>query len=297
MTDGPRVALVTAVTPPPGIDRAFVRATDAPLVAALERRGARVSTPTWGDDVPWDRLDIAVVRTTWDYVDRRDEFLAWARSVESGTRLCNAADVIRWNTHKGYLLELEDRGAPIVPTAWIAAGDRVDLAGLLDARGWDTVVVKPAVDAGSRRLVRVDRDQLAAGQAHLDGLLDAGADVMVQPYQPSVEREGELSVVVFDGQVSHAVRKRPAAGDFRVQHAHGGMYVEEPLDEQTTRLAEWIVEATGHELLFARVDLLADELGAWQLAEFEATEPDLYLSTVPAAAERLADAIIQRTEA
>lgn len=297
MTDGPRVALVTAVTPPPGIDRAFVRATDAPLVAALERRGARVSTPTWGDDVPWDRLDIAVVRTTWDYVDRRDEFLTWARSVESGTRLCNAADVIRWNTHKGYLLELEDRGAPIVPTAWIAAGDRVELAGLLDARGWDTVVVKPAVDAGSRRLVRVDRDQLAAGQAHLDGLLDAGADVMVQPYQPSVEREGELSVVVFDGQVSHAVRKRPAAGDFRVQHAHGGRYVAEPLDEQTTRLAEWIVAATGHELLFARVDLLADELGAWQLAEFEATEPDLYLSTVPAAAERLADAIIQRTEA
>lgn len=296
MTDGPQVALVTAAAPPPGVDRAFMTGTDAPLVAALERRGVRVSTPTWRDDEPWERHDVVVVRTTWDYVDHRDEFVEWAQFVESQTRLCNPADVIRWNTHKGHLLELEDRGAPIVPTAWIAAGARVDLTQLLDARGWDEVVVKPAVDAGSRRLRRVDRDGTAEGQAHLDALLDGGADVMVQPYQPSVEREGELSVVVFDGRVSHAVRKRPTPGDFRVQHAYGGAYVPEPLDERTTRLAEWIVEATGHDLLIARVDLLADELGAWQLAEFEATEPDLYLSTVPAAAERLAEAIIRRTE-
>ncbi len=296
MTDGPRVALVTAATAPPGIDREFMTGTDAPLVAALERRGAQVSTPTWREDAHWEQWDVVVVRTTWDYVDHRDEFVAWAESVASRTRLCNPAEVIRWNTHKGYLLELEDRGAPIVPTAWIAAGDRVDLSGLLDARGWDEVVVKPAVDAGSRRLLRVGRDRLEDGQRHLDALSQGGADVMVQPYQPSVQREGELSVVVIDGRVSHAVRKRPAAGDFRVQHAYGGAYVSEPVDEQTIRLAEWVVGATGHDLLIARVDLLADELGAWQLAEFEATEPDLYLSTVPEAAERLAEAIVRRTE-
>jgi glutathione synthase/RimK-type ligase-like ATP-grasp enzyme len=284
------VALVTGAAGP-----SFMHEVDSRLVAALREREARVHTPRWNDaDVDWGTFDVAVVRTTWDYVDDREAFVAWAAATAERTALWNPADVLRWNTHKSYLLELEDRGAPVVPTAWLAQGDRLELAELLASRGWSRAVVKPAVAAGSDGLVRVDAAAVEAGQRHLDTLLAAG-DVLVQPYLPSVETRGELSVIVVDGEVSHAVRKLPSAGEFRIQEEFGGRYVEEPLDRDTAELAAWIVEAAGTELLLARVDLLEDEVGSLQLAELEATEPDLYLDAAPAAAARVADAILRRT--
>jgi glutathione synthase/RimK-type ligase-like ATP-grasp enzyme len=283
------VALVTGAVGP-----SFMHEVDTRLVAALRERGAAVHTPCWSDvEVAWDAFDLAVVRTTWDYVDDRDAFVAWAAATAERTALWNPADVLRWNTHKSYLLELEDRGAPVVPTAWLAQGDRIDLADLLASRGWSRAVVKPAVAAGSQGLARVDAAAAAAGQRHLDALLAVG-DAMVQAYLPSVETRGELSVVVVDGEVSHAVRKLPAAGEFRIQEEFGGRYVEEELDRDTTDLAAWIVETAGTELLLARVDLLEDEVGTLQLAELEATEPDLYLDAAPDAAARVADAILRR---
>jgi glutathione synthase/RimK-type ligase-like ATP-grasp enzyme len=283
------VALVTGAVGP-----SFMHEVDTRLVTTLRERGARVHTPRWNDaDVAWEAFDVTVVRTTWDYVEDREAFVAWAGATTERTALWNPADVLRWNTHKSYLLELEDRGAPVVPTAWLAQGDRLELTELLASRGWSRAVVKPAVAAGSEGLFRVDADTPDVGQRHLDTLLAAG-DVLVQPFLPSVETRGELSVIVVDGEVSHAVRKLPAAGEFRIQEEFGGRYVEEALDRDTAQLAVWIVEAAGTELLLARVDLLEDEVGALQLAELEATEPDLYLDAAPAAAARVADAILRR---
>ncbi len=293
-----RVALVTGT-----VDdelAAIVAATEAPLRAALQDRDVDVALPSWRDGaVDWSNFDLAVVRTTWDYTADRDAFVGWAVDVESVTPLANPAEVLRWNTHKGYLVELEDRGAPIVPTAWLAAGDRIELADLLVARGWDRAVLKPAVASGSDGLLRVgstgaDGDAPpSVAQHHLDVLLDAG-DVMIQPYLASVETRGELSVVVFAGEVSHAVRKTPVSGEFRIQEQFGGRYVQEPLVAEVRDLADWVVQVTGAELLYARVDLLEADDGALQVAELEVTEPDLYLGVVPAAAERFADAIVAR---
>jgi glutathione synthase/RimK-type ligase-like ATP-grasp enzyme len=283
------LALVTGTSGP-----SFMHDTDAHLVVALEQRGARVHAPRWNDpDIDWGSFDLAVVRTTWDYPEDRDGFVGWAAEVEEVTGLLNPADVLRWNTHKSYLLELEDRGAPVVPTAWLAQGDRVDLTELLASRGWARAVVKPAVGAGSVGLVRVDAHEREEGQRALDELLASG-DAMVQPYLPSVETAGELSVVVLDGEVSHAVRKLPRAGDFRIQEEFGGRAHAVPLDRETRQLAAWAVEAVGADLLYARVDLLEDEVGSHQLAELEATEPDLFLDAVPEATDRFADAILRR---
>jgi glutathione synthase/RimK-type ligase-like ATP-grasp enzyme len=290
------VALVTGTGGP-----SFVTEVDVPLTASLSVRGATVHHPVWHDQrVDWSAYDVAVVRTTWDYPARRDEFVDWAARAGEVTRLWNPADVLRWNTHKSYLLELEERGAPVVPTAWLGRGDRIVLAELLAARGWDRAVVKPAVAAGSDGLLRIaldaDGDPGPTAQAHLDQLLVAG-DVMVQPYLPSVEQRGELSVIVVDGAVTHAVRKVPPGGEFRVQEEFGGRYAVEPPNAEVASLARWIVDATGAELLVARVDLLEDDTGTLQLAELEATEPDLYLGVVPAAAEPLAAAILARVAA
>jgi glutathione synthase/RimK-type ligase-like ATP-grasp enzyme len=195
-----------------------------------EARGVPFERPLWSDPaVDWSAYDLAVVRTVWDYTAHRDAFVDWAARVADLTTIENSADVLRWNTHKGYLLELEERGAPVVPTAWLGQGDAVDLADLCAARGWDEVVVKPAVAAGSDGLVRAAGVAAAHRRAQdaVDALLAAG-DVMVQPFRRRIV-EGELSLVAVEGRVTHAVRKRPADGEFRVQGRFGGRYApEEP---------------------------------------------------------------------
>jgi glutathione synthase/RimK-type ligase-like ATP-grasp enzyme len=268
---------------------------DASLREALADRGVTVHLPLWNDvDVDWRDFDLAVVRTVWDYVDDRDGFVAWAQRTASEVELLNPADVLRWNTHKSYLLELEERGAPVVPTAWLARGDRVRVDELCAARDWGEVVVKPAVAAGSDGVARVATGASArdAGQAHLDGLLAAG-DVMVQPFRAAIA-DGELSLVTVEGRVTHAVRKRPAQGEYRVQGRFGGRYARETPTEDAVALAEWIVGATGTPLLFARVDLVAADDGTLELSELEATEPDLYLGLSEEGTTALADAIVRR---
>lgn len=264
------------------------------LAEALEQRGVEVARPCWDDPaVAWGGFDLAVVRTTWDYAGRREAFLTWAEHAGTETRLLNPPHVLRWNTHKSYLLELEERGAPVVPTAWLGRGDRVDVADVLQARGWRRAIAKPAIGVGGRGLVRLDAEQPESGADEVRALLEAG-DVLVQPYLARVEEHGELSIIVVDGEVSHAVRKRPSAGEYRVHQERGALYERVEIDGDTAALARWVVEATGLELLFARVDLLEDEVGAWQLIELEATEPDLYLPLADGAAETLADAILRR---
>lgn len=263
------------------------------LAPALEELGLDVEVVPWDADVDWHAARLVLVRSTWDYFTRRDEFLAWARAVEAGTTLLNPAEVLEWNTHKGYLAQLEERGAPIVPTAFVGAGDRVSLGQLAQARGWERLVVKPAVGAGSRGLSLVEPD--GPGQRALDDLLAEG-DALVQPFVPGVH-DGELSIVLFDGIISHAVRKVPAEGEIRVQVEFGGDYHEVDVPPEAGDLATWVVEATGHRLLYARVDLLPDEDGSWMLAELEVAEPSLYLGTVPAAAHRLAGVVAARLDA
>lgn len=282
---GPTIAVVTGGLAPDNAAEA-----DAPLVDALTRAGASVTRPSWRDDVDWARFDGAVVRSTWDYDDDRDTFVSWAARVAGVTALWNPADVLRWNTHKSYLMELEERGAPVVPTAWIGQGDRVTLPALQAARGWGTVVIKPAVANGGAGL-HVSDGETAASQRHLDGLLQVG-DVMVQPLLTRVT-EGEASVVWIDGEVTHVVRKTPAPGEQRVQSHLGGSY-ERTDEAEAAALGRWVVEAIGQELLFARVDLLRADDGAWQVGEVELTEPDLYLRFAPEAADRLAGALLAR---
>ena len=287
-----RIALVTARAGPPWKDD-----VDAPLVAALAARDVEVVQPAWDDpDAAWGSVDVAVVRTTWDYVARRDEFVNWAQRTGEVTAVWNPPEVLRWNTHKSYLLELEERGTPVVPTAWLGRGDEIDLGSLLASRGWAGGVVKPAIGAGGEGIVRVDGGDevgLRGAQEAMERLLAAG-DALVQPYLASVEIRGELSVVVIDGTPSHALRRTPAPGEYRVQGSFGGRVVREELDPELAALAAWIVEATGVELLHARVDLLEDELSTPQLSELELTEPDLFLTTAPEGAEALADAIVRR---
>ena len=276
-------------------DRDPEGAIDVALHEALTARGIPFERPVWNDPtVDWSTYDLAVVRTVWDYTIARDAFVAWAAHAGERTHVENAPDVLRWNTHKGYLMELEERGAPVVPTAWLGRGDAVDLAALCRTRGWDEVVVKPAVAAGSDGLVRAGGGEAGHRRAQdaLDALLDAG-DVMVQPFRSRIA-EGELSLVAVEGRVTHAVRKRPAEGEFRVQGRFGGRYAREEPSADAVALAEWILSTLGTPLLFARVDLVTADDGTLELGEVEATEPDLYLEQSEEGTRALVDAIVAR---
>jgi glutathione synthase/RimK-type ligase-like ATP-grasp enzyme len=281
-----RVALVTCA-PMNGLDP-----DDALTLAPLRERGIHAEPAVWDDPaVDWAAYDLAVVRSTWDYYPRRDEFLAWAGQVP---RLANPAAVLAWNTDKRYLRELAAAGVPTTPTTWIGPGE-----------AWTPpvggeVVVKPAVSGGGIDTGRYDladphERQLAA--KHARRLADDGRLVMVQPYLAAVDEHGETALLWLGGRYSHAIRKGAllTGPDVGVQ----GLYREEeiaarePSPEQIA-VAERVLAAVPFDpadLLYARVDLVPDGAGAPLLLEIELTEPSLFLATAPGAPERFADGV------
>jgi glutathione synthase/RimK-type ligase-like ATP-grasp enzyme len=281
----PRIAIATCAGYPE------LKGDDELLCAALRQRGCETTSVVWdADDVAWANLDLCLVRSTWDYHDKYEQFLEWTRRVEAATALHNPADLIAWNSDKRYLRELAEAGVPTVPTLWVERDAELDLEGALAERGWDEVVVKPVVDLGAKNLHRVRAD---AAQEALDTVMER-QEAMVQPFLPSLEIDGELSLIYVEGELSHAVRKHPAEGDFRVQSIWGGTMAPAAPEPQHVEVAEQALAQLDEPPLYSRVDLVTDLEGNPALIELELIEPNLYLSTNGPAADRLADAVVAR---
>jgi glutathione synthase/RimK-type ligase-like ATP-grasp enzyme len=255
-------------------------ATGEPGHEHLDRALAeRRITSRW---VPWDDPDavwsdsLVAVRATWDYEGRHEEFVSWAHSVP---RLLNGADVFAWNTDKAYLAELAEAGLDVVPTLVVDGEESLPAA----IAEFDSAVVKPRIGAGGRGVVLFDGT--GGGPPDLDESMLGQGPWVVQPLVESVRTEGELSVVVLDGEVVSAAQKRPASGEIRVHEQYGGRSVAVPVTAEAAALATEVVHAA-EELLeatldYARVDLMRLDDGTWVLGELEATEPGLYLDVVP----------------
>ncbi len=282
----PRVFCVTCrELPEPDPDEPLLR-------AAVEDAGADYGLVAWDDpDVDWSAADLVVPRSTWDYYERPEAFLAWARAVDAVTRLENPLAVIEANLHKGYLLALEAAGVPVVPTELVRRGDGRTLASILEARGWDEVVLKPAVGARSWSNLRVDARSRAAGEAHL-ARLGATHDVLVQPYLRSVEGFGERSLVWIDGALTHSIRKEPRFGDADESVSE----VAIPPPEGARALVDRVLGTIEDALLYARVDVVPDADGRLVTMELELVEPSLFLAQDRAALERFARALVRRAQ-
>jgi glutathione synthase/RimK-type ligase-like ATP-grasp enzyme len=279
----PRIAIATCS------GYAGLKEDDDLLREALGERGAEAVSLAWDEEGnDWGGFDLCLVRSTWDYHEKYEEFLAWTRRVEAATALRNPGDLIAWNSNKTYLRELAEGGIRTVPTAWVRRGADAELEAILIERGWDEAVVKPVVDLGAKNLQRVRRGE---GSIGLEDVLERH-DAMVQPFLPSLETEGELSLIYIDGRFSHAVRKRPAAGDFRVQSIWGGTAGPAQPDASYIELAELTLNQLDEPPLYARVDLVKDLDSNPCLIELELIEPNLYLTTDPNAAAHLADAVV-----
>jgi len=272
----------------------YLGAVDAGLAEALGDFGFMTALPSWDDpEVDWASFDLVVLRTPWDAVYTPDAFVAWTRRCSAACPVWNGPEVVAWNIHKRYLLELEAAGIPIVPTLLCESGSTVSLRSQMLRLGSRHLVVKPAIDAGGEHLLQVTERNTQAGEQHLGELLAAG-DVLIQPFLSSVLTAGELSVVGLNGAIRYAVRKRPAAGEVRIHPEYGGQVEEVLLTTELRDLASRALAVVRHDWLYARVDLLQADDGSWLVGEVELIEPDLYLRFVPGSAQQVAAAIVER---
>jgi glutathione synthase/RimK-type ligase-like ATP-grasp enzyme len=258
---------------------------DRPLVEALAARGLAAVAAVWDEPaVDWRGHELVVLRSTWDYAERRDAFLRWAAGLP---RVLNPFPVLEWNTDKaGYLADLARGEVPVVPTTILRPGDPFE-----PPRG--PYVVKPSISAGGRSSGRFEG---ADGRALVARLHAEGRTAVVQPFLPEAETRGEAGLVYLGGRFSHAVRRLvplPAGGATTAE-----LYLEETVEpadatEQERAVAEAALSIAPlrGELLYARVDLLHDAAGRALVNELELTEPSLYLAHGEGAAERLADSI------
>ena len=286
-----RIALVTYNELPQLAD------DDRLLIPDLARHGLDAVPAVWNDPaIDWSGFTAAVIRSTWDYYHDLPEFLHWiGRLEERGVRLFNPPAVLRWNSDKRYLRELEASGAAIVPTRWVEPGDTTTLEEVLAERGWEEVVVKPAVSASAWETWKTSRD-VAAGDAERFRRLVSRGTVMVQPFIAEVARDGEWSLLYLGGEFSHAVVKRAGAGDFRVQPRLGGtVEVRQPAADIRRQAAAVLESALADPALalYARVDGCVSG-GRFLLMELELLEPSLFLGLQPGAPQRFAEALAAR---
>lgn len=248
-----------------------------PLARAIEARGVGASIVAW-DEGPLHRdFDAAILRSTWNYVPVRDDFCAWVESAAMTTRFWNPPDIVRWNTDKTYLRDLEARGVPIVPTRFVSQ--------TLEEISWRDVVIKPRISAASFATRRFD---LSQSRSEAEAFLREHREraMMVQPYIDSVDAYGERSLVWIAGELTHAIRKVPRFSDGEERVGSALSICEDEFEVATKALAPM-----AERLLYARVDLVRDAENRPCVMELELVEPSLFLLQHLPALERLADAV------
>lgn len=268
-------------------DMAGYVSDDELAIGPLNDLGWQVDTISWRyQAVDWDRFDLVVMRTTWDYQKFPAEFIDALKKIDgSKARLENPLDIVEWNLDKRYLRDLDNRGVGIVPTIWDPVYSATDFQSWLETLQTDELILKPTVSATAQNTFRLRKfdPQLVT--------IFADRPFMVQPFLRSIVDEGEYSLFLFNGELSHAILKAPKPGDFRVQEEHGGIITRTEADEGLRMAAQNALDAIGQHLLYARVDLVRYIDDEFVLMELELIEPALYLRMDESAPERFAIAI------
>jgi len=278
----------------PNVDELF--ADDRLMIEEFARRGAEATSVVWQDrSIDWNSFDLALIRSTWDYIDDREGFLARMAEIEaSSCRLFNPLDAVRWNSDKRYLLDLRERGVPTVPTFEASAPARPRWREAAARDAWRGAVLKPVVGAAGQAVHRLDvrdvdvtLDRLAAEDPH--------REFLVQPFVDSVVDEGEWSFIYLDRRLSHVLQKKPARGDYRAHGIYGGsIEVAEPAVADA-RQAEEILARLPFDLLYARLDLVR-VAGRLSVMELELIEPILYFPHAPRGVGWLVEAALARVK-
>ena len=278
-----RIALATSAAHPE------LHEHDLPLVDALRATGLDPVAEVWtAPSVDWSAYDAVLLRSVWDYHVRYDEFTEWLSQVDkAGVPVFNDSGLVRWNGDKQYLVEIRERGVAIVPSQIAAGACLREVVAGLDGQ---EIVIKPTVSAAALHTVRG-----VAGSDELSRAMDDLPDTvyLVQPFLSEILTDGEWSLMFIDGEFTHAVVKRPAAGDYRVQVMFGGEATVTDPSPAVLESARTALAAAGSPPLYARVDGVVVN-GRFLLMELELIEPYLFLPEFPEATEKLAAAVAKR---
>lgn len=288
MAGTPRIALVTY--DPGGVES---KDQDLPvLVDALREAGAEAAAVHWDDpSADWAGYDLVLIRSTWDYSWRAEEFTAWAERCGTVTRLANPVDVVRWNADKRYLGRLAEAGVPAVPTRYFAPGDPVELPADHE------YVVKPTSGAGARYAARYPAGERDAAARQVERMHAEGFTVMLQPYLTSIDTHGERALQFFGGRLLHASRKgavlAPGTPYDAEKVAHPNLRPWEPTAAELDVAERALAAVPGQsELLYARVDLVTGPDGQPWVMELELIEPNLFLWLHPESVPRVVEAVL-----
>jgi hypothetical protein len=249
-------------------------------------RGISLIDLAWDDNTAdWRAFDAALIGTTWDYWDKQAEFLATLANIETHIPLFNSRAVVGWNIAKTYLRDLEKKGARLIPTLWCDAVNAKTAAAAFDTLDSDDLVFKRQVGAGAHGQHRLRRGQPVPDMPHA---------MMIQPFLPMIQAEGEFSFIFIDGEFSHALIKRAAPGDYRIQSSYGGTNTKITPSADDLAAARAVIAAVSAPLLYGRVDMLRAATGELLLMELEVIEPYLYVHEGPELGERMAAALARR---
>lgn len=278
--------------PVPNVAELF--ADDRLLIAEFAERGVEASSVAWGDpNSDWNQYNLALIRSTWDYIDERARFLSVLSAIEaSSCRLFNPLDVVRWNSDKRYLFDLNDWDIPIVPTFRVSATDLASVSSTLAREGWRNVVVKPIIGAGGSAVRRAAAAEIGSTLEQL-AVEHPQHEFLIQPLIESVITEGEWSFIFIDGEISHVLLKRPAAGDYRAHGIYGGTIESAAPRQEDLRHVQAMLARLPFDLLYARFDLVRVD-GRLAVMELELVEPMLYFNLAPEGVGQLVDATLAR---
>jgi glutathione synthase/RimK-type ligase-like ATP-grasp enzyme len=266
---------------------------DQPLIEELAKHDIAASPMVWDNpNTNWSDFAYLIFRNTWDYFEKETQFNSWLDHIEkSGIKTLNSIKVIKQNKHKFYLREMEKQGVRILPTIFIEKTDNLNLKDLLPSH-WKKAVIKPAFSAGSyltEVFKTTESDQINSKYK----VIAAEKDLLLQEFMPEIQTLGETSFIFFNKNFSHAVNKKPADGDFRIQVQFGGKYTLINPDKELIGQAQKVVDLFDENLLYARVDgiIINNQL---HLMEVECIEPDLYLNLSEGALARFSKSIVEQ---
>ncbi len=265
---------------------------DQLLIPELAKHNIHAEAVIWDDpNVTWTDFDYLIFRNTWDYYEKESQFNLWLTTIKKlEIKTLNAIEIIELNKHKFYLRTLEEKGIRIIPTVFIEKTAQLNLADIIPAH-WKKAVIKPAFSAGSYLTEAFDLSDI--GKINLQyQQIAKEKELLLQEFKPEIATEGETSFIFFNKKFSHAVNKKPAVGDFRIQVQFGGKYISITPSETMIQQAQTIVDTFPNNLLYARVDgiIINDEI---LLMEVECIEPDLYFNYCEGSLQRFINSILE----
>ncbi len=268
---------------------------DERVYEPLSDLGWQIEAVPWNrPDVAWEDFDLVVIRSSWDYTQDLDGFVAVLTDIDRRTRLENGLPLVRWNLYKTYLRELEAAGVPTVPTVWRERLRPGDLQGLFDTIDSEEVVIKPVVGANAEGAYRLDAEGVRQRASEVEAYY-ADRALQAQPLACAVLDEGEYSLFYFNGEHSHTILKTPKSKDFRVQEEHGGIIRAVSGDAALRVAGQATLDALEAPPLYLRADFVrSNDGGSYWLMELELVEPSLYLRMDPEAPGNFARAIDAR---